>query len=360
MNLGQRTWMPLSALLLSGCAASTEMVRNEKVQGTAYASVVLISPPEDQRNVMPQVADKFRQLGLAVTVARHDQPLAGRLGTGFFLTLDGYLLSCAHVVGEEKVVSLWLGGTERQATVVAKDESKDLALLKMNLSGGGARPVPVSFRVPLKPKLGESVSTLGFPMSPVLGTHVRHSTGQVSALVGLKDDPSQLQFSAQIQPGSSGSPLYDAKGAVVGIVSQTLSTAEATQATGAVPQNVNFAVRADTVLSFVNQHAPAVYQRLSFNGEASTEQLEATVARLRAGKGPLDDPGKGQLVAAVAYQSIWDIWYRFRFFAVKLFDARSGEVILVAGQDHDNLVSNEGKVIDATFEEIREALAKMR
>lgn len=347
-------------VVLIGACTSPQIVRNEKIKPATYSSVVLVAPAEDKRNVIPQVAGKFRELGLAVTVAPGNQPLSGKLGTGFFLTADGYLLSCAHVVGEEELISIWVGGIERRAKVVAKDDEKDLVLLKAEISSAGVRPTPVSFRTPLNPRLGESISTLGFPMSPVLGTHVRHTSGQISALVGVKDDPSQLQFSAQIQSGSSGSPLYDSAGAVVGMVSQTLSTAEAGQATGAIPQNVNFAIRADNILAFVREKTPALYQRLSFNGKSTTDQLQSTVTRVRAGRGPLDEPRNGQMVALVAYSSIWDIWYRFQFFAIKLIDAPTGEAILVAGQDRDTVISSEAKVIDATFEEIRKALVTTR
>lgn len=126
--------------------------------------------------------------------------------------------------------------------------------------------------------------------------------------------------------------------------------------TGAIPQNLNFAVRTDTVLAFLREKAPALYPRLSFNRVATTDQLQASVTRLRAGTGPLDEPRNGQLVALVAYSSIWDLWYRFQFFAIKLIDAPTGNPILIAGQTRDTLISNEAKVIDATFEEIRKAL----
>lgn len=348
-----------AALLLGACAA-TQVVRNDNFKPAAYSSVVVVSLEEDKRNVIPQIAERFRNLGLAVTIAPGDRPLSGSLGTAFFLTPDGYLLSCAHIVGKEKQISIWVGGVERQAQVVAQDDEKDLILLKADFTGIGARPAPLSFRVPVSPRLGEQVSTLGFPMSPVLGTHVRHTSGQISALVGMKDNPSQLQFSAQIQSGSSGSPLFDANGAVVGIVSHTLSTAEAGQVTGAVPQNVNFAVRTDTILSFIREKAPALYPRLSFNGRATIDQLQGSVTRMRAGRGPLDEPRNGQLIALVAYSSFWDIWYRFRFFAIKLIDAPTGNPILVAGQGRDTLITNEAKVIDATFEEIRKALVTTR
>ncbi|MEW3673901.1 trypsin, partial [Pseudomonas aeruginosa] len=51
-----------------------------------------------------------------------------------------------------------------------------------------------------------------------------------------------LQFTAPIQPGSSGSPLFDAAGSVVGMVTSTIPDA----------QNMNFAVKAGLALAFLD------------------------------------------------------------------------------------------------------------
>ena len=61
----------------------------------------------------------------------------------------------------------------------------------------------------------------------------------------------QLQISAPIMPGSSGSPLFDGDGNVIGIVVASLNEASTYKFSGALPQNVNYAIEADYLLSLV-------------------------------------------------------------------------------------------------------------
>ncbi len=76
--------------------------------------------------------------------------------------------------------------------------------------------------------------------------------GTISALTGFGNNTNQIQITAPIQPGSSGSPVMDKKGNVIGVVSKTLDDGEMTKATGQVGQNVNFAVNGQTVRTFLD------------------------------------------------------------------------------------------------------------
>lgn len=78
--------------------------------------------------------------------------------------------------------------------------------------------------------------------------------GIISALTGLGNNTSQIQITAPIQPGSSGSPVLNKKGEVVGVVSMKLSDSKMAKATGQVGQNVNFAVGGQTLKSFLDAH----------------------------------------------------------------------------------------------------------
>ncbi len=60
-----------------------------------------------------------------------------------------------------------------------------------------------------------------------------------------------MQITAPIQPGNSGGPIVNSSGQVVGVVVAKLGI---DAATGNVPQNVNFGIRAQTVQSILSQH----------------------------------------------------------------------------------------------------------
>lgn len=61
-----------------------------------------------------------------------------------------------------------------------------------------------------------------------------------------------LQVSIPIQPGNSGSPLIDAYGSVIGVITSTLNSKELLKATGTLPQNVNFAIKSSYLKSILS------------------------------------------------------------------------------------------------------------
>ena len=146
-----------------------------------------------------------------------------------------------------------------QAEAVVVDRTNDLALLRVS----GAPPFnPVTFRDGIGCELGESVVTLGFPLAGLAGGGVQVSQGVVSGLFGLRDDASLMQFTAPIQPGSSGSPVFDPYGLVGGLVTSSMADA----------QNMNFAVKAALVLAFL-EAARVPAQRGGSERALSTPEL---------------------------------------------------------------------------------------
>ena len=82
----------------------------------------------------------------------------------------------------------------------------------------------------------------GFPYYSIAGTSLNLTSGNVSALAGVDDDRRFFTFSAPVQPGNSGGPLIDSRGAVRGLVVARLSEDYIVEATGSLPQNVNYAL----------------------------------------------------------------------------------------------------------------------
>ena len=177
-------------------------------------------------------------------------------GTGFFITDDGYLISNYHVVKGATKVRLVTGAGLIAATVVKVDVANDRTLLK---AGGRFAPLPIAASRTVK--LGGTVATVGFPNIGMQGFSPKLAKGEIASLSGSQDDPRYFQISVPVQPGNSGGALVDAHGNVVGIVAAKLSARAALDATGALPENVNYAVKSSLLLSFL-ESVPDVASKL--------------------------------------------------------------------------------------------------
>ncbi|MGD0207384.1 MAG: tetratricopeptide repeat-containing serine protease family protein [Verrucomicrobiota bacterium] len=177
-------------------------------------------------------------------------------GTGFFITDDGYLISNYHVVKDATKIRLLTSAGLIDAKVVSVDAANDLTLLKAE---GKSSPLPIS--TSRSAQLGSTVATVGFPDIGLQGFSPKLAKGEIASLSGIQDDPRYFQISVPVQPGNSGGALVDERGNVVGVVSAKLNAAAALAATGALPENVNYAVKSSFLLSFL-ESVPAVSAKL--------------------------------------------------------------------------------------------------
>jgi S1-C subfamily serine protease len=120
---------------------------------------------------------------------------------------------------------------------------------------------------------GEDVVVFGFPLNSVLSSGGNLTPGVVSALTGLGNNTNQIQITAPIQPGSSGSPVLNKKGAVIGVVSLKLSDSQMVTSTGSVGQNVNFAVNGQTLKTFLDMHKVTYNTGRLFSWEKTAADL---------------------------------------------------------------------------------------
>jgi hypothetical protein len=171
------------------------------------------------------VAEIARRATPAVVLIRAG---ANRLGTGFVVSPRGLIATNLHVVAgaAEAVVTLADGRVFRDPEVLGYDKAHDIAVLHvpaddlpaLTLTGlAGVHP-------------GDRVVAIGHPLG--LGNTV--SDGLVSGVRVVDESMTLLQISAPIAPGSSGGPLLDERGSVIGI-----ATLIVTQG-----QNLNFGVPA--------------------------------------------------------------------------------------------------------------------
>ena len=164
-------------------------------------------------------------------------------GTGFMFGSKDYVITNWHVIrGAKNIKVKFLNGEKINAEVILKDSKNDIAFLKLDRSPklpASSLKVGDSSNV----RMGDKVFTIGYPAHWVMGKNPKYTEGVVNALSGIKDDPTVFQISAQIQPGNSGGPIFDQSGNIIGIAQASLDPQLATESIGALPQNVNYAIK---------------------------------------------------------------------------------------------------------------------
>jgi S1-C subfamily serine protease len=172
-------------------------------------------------------------------------------GTAFFVSDQGYALTNHHVIEGCRSVAAIQDGRPVPAHVVRRDERNDLALIRVHV------PVTVpfaKFRGSPGIRAGEGVVVAGYPLPSVLQNGMNVTTGNVSALAGMGGNTALMQITAPVQPGNSGGPLLDMSGNVVGVIVSKLNAMRVAQATGDIPQNINFAVQGAVARLFLESN----------------------------------------------------------------------------------------------------------
>lgn len=204
------------------------------------------------------------------------------LGSGFVISPDGYILTCAHVVeGASEIVVRLTDRREFRARLIGADRRSDVALLKIDADN----LPPVSIGDPSRLAVGDWVLAIGSPF----GFDSSATSGIVSAKG--RSLPSEnyvpfIQTDVAINPGNSGGPLFNLKGEVVGVNSQIYSR------TG-VFMGLSFAIPIDIAMRIAEQIKADGRVRRGWLGVSLQE-----VSRGLAAAYGLDRP-RGALVADI-------------------------------------------------------------
>ena len=170
-------------------------------------------------------------------------------GTGWFVN-GKCVATCWHVVRNAKKVKVaFSDGSQLEARVVAKDKSNDVAVLEVESPREGQQTLPIRAQG-VKPS--DKVFTVGYPLTTLLGQEQKYTEGSVSAISGIDGDIRCFQISAPIQPGNSGGALVDERGCAIGLTSASLDEIKTAQATGSLPQNVNYAIKARYLVAILD------------------------------------------------------------------------------------------------------------
>jgi len=155
-------------------------------------------------------------------------------GSGFFISGKGEIITNYHVISGAKSIGVKTpsGAFYRVKKIAASDENLDLA--KLIIDSKGIKFPYLKFSTGL-PDVGERVIVVGNP----LGLESTVSDGIVSGVRSLRGVGDIIQISAPISPGSSGGPVINQKGVVVGIAAMASESG----------QNLNFAIPAKYIVT---------------------------------------------------------------------------------------------------------------
>ena len=187
--------------------------------------------PVQAQQDLPTLIKKI-QPAVVTIIGYNDKDKVIRLGSGFFVSSQGHLITSRHNLQKVTRAEVKLPKGERYplTTVVAEDQQADLLKLSVSIPGGTPF-LPVTDK---RPQVGEHVLVVGNP----LGLEHSVSEGLVAAIRDIRGRGEFLQISAPISPGSSGGPVVNRQGQVIGVA--------AFQIKG---QQINFAVPADRILA---------------------------------------------------------------------------------------------------------------
>ncbi|MFT5092741.1 MAG: serine protease Do [Porticoccaceae bacterium] len=211
----------------------------------------------------------------STAVKKKTKPETGT-GTGFFVSADGYLVTCAHVIQGADKIDVQIDGKTHSANVVAVEPDDDLALLKIDAAGLATLSLADSSKV----RLGEEVQAIGYPLSTVLGNGIKVTRGIVAGIVD-RETGKRFQIDAAVNPGNSGGPVVNDRGQVLGVASSKLI--------GMALTRVGFCVPAERVLSLLNANKVAAADGgadKALSGPALVEAVAPSVALITVTIGP--------------------------------------------------------------------------
>ncbi|MGD9562259.1 MAG: tetratricopeptide repeat protein [Pyrinomonadaceae bacterium] len=197
----------------------------------SFLALAVTAIPAAAQDFLPELVKRIKPSSVAIETFDQRGNSVSR-GSGFFVAPDRVITN-RHVIERSSRVEIHLvdGKKFRAKGVLAIDGEGDLALLQVDLPPGLAVSLPISKSVPQE---GESILVVGNPF----GLEGSVSNGIVSAVREISGYGKIIQITAPISPGSSGSPVVNMYGQVIGVA--TLQAAEG--------QSLNFAVPAERIL----------------------------------------------------------------------------------------------------------------
>ena len=220
------------------------MSTSRNLIGAFLFLIFVVSPVLGQEN-LPVLIKRVEPSIVAIVTYDKEGNMAGQ-GSGFFIDKEGDVITNSHVLEETSQASIrTTDGKEYPVKkVLAEDKEGDLIRVSSRISKEEVQPLPVTTKLP---EVGERIIVIGTP----LGFDKTVSDGIVSAVREIPGFGKIIQLTAPISPGSSGSPVINMKGEVVGIATFFVVAG----------QNLNFAIPGERIARLATGKGESLSER---------------------------------------------------------------------------------------------------
>lgn len=167
-------------------------------------------------------------------------------GTGFIIDRRGYIATNYHVIenASEIEIEVVRNGQKvsHKAKVIASDKQNDLSILQIDDTT--FKPyTALSYNLLTRTSdVGTNIFSLGYPLTMIMGDEMKFTDGKISSKTGFQGDITTYQISVPVQPGSSGGPLFDYDGNLVGVVNAKIMALD----------NVSYAIKSSYLTNLID------------------------------------------------------------------------------------------------------------
>ncbi|MFI3239685.1 MAG: serine protease [Bacteroidales bacterium] len=191
-------------------------------------------------------------------------------GSGVIISTNGIIATNYHLIKDATNINVTIKEEGKISTYSAKilcsDIANDLALLSIKDKEFKAfTPIPYTLSTNIN-EVGTQIFSMSYPLTNYMGSEIKVTDGIINSKSGYQNDVALYQISAPIQPGSSGAPLFNKRGELIGITNSGIMSAN----------NVGYAIKS-MFLSNLIESAPINIENPSnntLNGMEFTEQIK--------------------------------------------------------------------------------------
>ncbi len=239
-----------AALTLTGNNTEVDTTTVYASDRTAVtATTELVEAGEEM--TVSQIYEAYSDSVVCITVSTSSGTGAG---TGFFISDDGYIMTCYHVVEDQEAMSVTLsdGATSYEAAYVGGDEDQDVAIIKIEATNGETfHGVTLGDSSLLS--IGDTVVAIGNALGELANTTTAGIVSSLDRAITMSDGTvmNLLQTDCTINSGNSGGPLFNAYGEVIGNVYAKYSSSSNAPSTATLA-GIGFAIPINDAVDIMN------------------------------------------------------------------------------------------------------------